>query len=52
MAKTKRTIDDKLEFINKAKEMQISKINVVPSKNARIKTKTIVFKKYYEYSVH
>lgn len=47
-----KDINNKIKFINKAKEMPISKVNVVPSTNARIKTKTIVFKKHYEYSVH
>lgn len=48
----KKTLEDKLNFINDAKKSNIAKINVESVKFGRVNAETVVLKKHYEYSIH
>lgn len=48
----KRTLEEKLNFINNAKKSNIAKINVKSIEIGRVKENTIILKKYYEYGAH
>ena len=47
-----KTLEDKLNFINDAKKSNIAKINVESINVGRVNARTIVLRKYYEYSIH
>ena len=47
-----KSLEEKLNFINDAKKSNIAQIHVNSINMARIATKPVVLKKYYEFDVH
>ena len=47
-----KTLEDKLNFINDAKQSNIARINVESVNFGRTSAETVVLKKYYEFSIH
>ncbi len=52
MMDNKKSLEDKLNFINNAKQTNIAKINIESIERGRVKTNPIIIKKYYKFSVH
>ena len=48
----KKTLEEKLNFINDAKKSNIARVNINSIKIGRITTPPITTKKYYKFSVH
>lgn len=52
MAANRKTLIDKLNFINDAKKVNIAKIHVKSVKMGRVNVHPIILKKHYEFGIH
>lgn len=52
MVANKRTLEDKLNFINDAKKTNIAKIHIESVKMGRVTAHPIILKKHYEFGIH
>lgn len=52
MAENRKTLEDKLNFINDAKKTDIAKVHVNSVKMGRVDVHPIILKKHYEPSIH
>lgn len=52
MSANRKTLEDKLNFINDAKKTNITKIHVKSVKMGRVNVHPVILKKHYEYGIH
>ena len=52
MSANRKTLDDKLNFINDAKKTNIAKIHVKSVKMGRANVHPVILKKHYEFGIH
>lgn len=52
MATDRKTLEDKLNFINDAKKTNIAKVHVESVKMGRVNVHPVILKKHYEYGIH
>ena len=52
VAANRKTLEDKLNFINDAKKTNIAKIHVESVKMGRVDVHPIILKKHYEFGIH
>ena len=52
MATDRKTLEDKLNFINDAKKTNIAKLHVESVKMGRVNVHPVILKKHYEYGIH
>ena len=52
MSANRKTLDDKLNFINDAKKTNIAKIHVKCVKMGRANVHPVILKKHYEFGIH
>lgn len=48
----RKTLEDKLNFINDAKKTNIAKIHVKSIKMGRVNVHPVILKKHYEFNFH
>ena len=52
MDSNKKTLGEKLNFINDAKKTNIAKIHIESVKMGRVNVHPVILKKHYEFGIH
>ncbi|MBR3139765.1 MAG: hypothetical protein IKF11_02715 [Methanobrevibacter sp.] len=52
MDSNKKTLEEKLNFINDAKKTNIAKIHIESVKMGRVNVHPVILKKHYEFGIH